>query len=100
MCPRGYVAAGLDAELSHCAIDVGFLGPIGAPVTPGVATARAVVFFASYVGGGTARVPGRSVRTWGACPEVEAAGFRRPEPGRSTVRRVAQNDIPPGRSAA
>ena len=56
MCPRGYVAAGLDAELSHRAIDVGFLGLIGAPVTPGVATARAVVLYASYVGG-TARAP-------------------------------------------
>jgi hypothetical protein len=99
MCPRGYVAAGLDAELSHRAIDVGFLGLIGAPVTPGVATARAVVFFASYVGG-TARAP--TFRPHVGCMPGGGGG-RIPtafEPGRPTVRRVAQNEIPPGRSAA
>lgn len=99
MCPRGYVAAGLDAELSHRAIDVGFLGIIGAPVTPGVATARAVVFYASYVGG-TARAP--TFRPHVGCMPGGGGG-RIPtafKPGRPTVRRVAQNEIPPGRSAA
>lgn len=99
MCPRGYVAAGLDAELSHRAIDVGFLGLIGAPVTPGVATARAVVFFASYVGG-TARAP--TFRPHVGCMPGGGGG-RIPtafKPGRPTVRRVAQNEVPPGRSAA
>ena len=99
MCPRGYVAAGLDAELSHRAIDVGFLGMIGAPVTPGVATARAVVFYASYVGG-TARAP--TFRPHVGCMPGGGGG-RIPtafKPGRPTIRRVAQNDIPPGRSAA
>lgn len=99
MCPRGYVAAGLDAELSHRAIDVGFLGIVGAPVTPGVATARAVVFYASYVGG-TARAP--TFRPHVGCMPGGGGG-RIPtafKPGRPTVRRVAQNEIPPGRSAA
>jgi hypothetical protein len=99
MCPRGYVAAGLDAELSDRAIDVGFLGLIGAPVTPGVATARAVVFYASYVGG-TARAP--SFRPHVGCMPGGGGG-RIPtafKPGRPTVRRVAQNEVPPGRSAA
>jgi hypothetical protein len=99
MCPRGYVAAGLDAELSDRAIDVGFLGLIGAPVTPGVATARAVVFYASYVGG-TARAP--TFRPHVGCMPGGGGG-RIPtafKPGRPTVRRVAQNEIPPGRSAA
>jgi hypothetical protein len=99
MCPRGYVAAGLDAELSDRAVDVGFLGLIGAPVTPGVATARAVVFYASYVGG-TARAP--SFRPHVGCMPGGGGG-RIPtafKPGRPTVRRVAQNEIPPGRSAA
>jgi hypothetical protein len=99
MCPRGYVAAGLDAELSDRAIDVGFLGLIGAPVTPGVATTRAVVFYASYVGG-TARAP--SFRPHVGCMPGGGGG-RIPtafKPGRPTVRRVAQNEIPPGRSAA
>lgn len=99
MCPRGYVAAGLDAELSHRAIDVGFLGIVGAPVTPGVATARAVVFYASYVGG-TARAP--TFRPHVGCMPGGGGG-RIPtafKPGRPTIRRVAQNEIPPGRSAA
>jgi hypothetical protein len=29
-CPRGYVVGGLDAELSNRAIDVSFLGKVGA----------------------------------------------------------------------
>ena len=99
MCPRGYVAAGLDAELSDRAIDIGFLGLIGAPVTPGVATARAVVLWASYVGG-TARAP--TFRPHVGCMPGGGGG-RIPtafKPGRPTIRRVAQNDIPPGSSAA
>lgn len=99
MCPRGYVAAGLDAELSDRAIDIGFLGLVGAPVTPGVATARAVVFYASYVGG-TARAP--TFRPHAGCMPGGGGG-RIPtafKPGRPTVRRVTQNDIPPGQSAA
>ena len=99
MCPRGYVAAGLDAELSHRAIDVGFLGMIGAPITPGAVTTRAVVFYASYVGG-TARAP--TFRPHVGCMPGGGGG-RIPtafKPGRPTIRRVAQNEIPPGRSAA
>lgn len=98
-CPRGYVAAGLDAELSDRAIDVGFLGLVGAPVTPGVATARAVVLWASYVGA-TARAP--TFRPHVGCIPGGGGG-RIPtafKPGRPTVRRVTQNEIPPGRSAA
>jgi hypothetical protein len=99
MCPRGYVAAGLDAELSDRAIDVGFLGLVGAPVTPGVATARAVVFYASYVGA-TARAP--TFRPHVGCMPGGGGG-RIPtafKPGRPTVRRVTQNEVPPGQSAA
>lgn len=98
-CPRGYVAAGLDAELSDRAIDVGFLGRIGAPVTPGVSTRRAIVFYASYVGA-TARAP--SFRPHVGCMPGGGGG-RIPtafKPGEPTVRRVAQNEVPPGRSAA
>ena len=99
LCPRRYVAAGLDAELSDRAIDVGFLGLVGAPVTPGVSTSRAIVFYASYVGG-TARAP--SFRPHVGCMPGGGGG-RLPtafKPGRPTVRRVAQNEVPPGRSAA
>jgi hypothetical protein len=98
-CPRGYVAAGLDAELSHRAIDVGFLGRIGAPVTPGVVTGRSIVFYASYVGA-TARAP--SVRPHVGCMPGGGGG-RIPtafKPGQPTIRRVAQNEVSPGQDAA
>lgn len=98
-CPRGYVAAGLDAELSHRAIDVGFLGRIGAPVTPGVATSRSIVLYASYVGA-TARAP--SFRPHVGCMPGGGGG-RIPtafKPGAPTIRRVAQNEVSPGRGTA
>jgi hypothetical protein len=98
-CPRGYVAAGLDAELSDRAIDVGFLGRVGAPITPGVVSDRTIVFYASYVGA-TARAP--SFRPHVGCMPGGGGG-RLPtafKPGRPTIRRMAQNEIPPGRSAA
>jgi hypothetical protein len=94
-CPRGYIAAGLDAELSHRAIDVGFLGRIGAPVTPGVATRRSIVFYASYVGA-TARAP--SFRPHVGCMPGGGGG-RIPtafKPGEPTIRRVAQAEVSPG----
>ena len=98
-CPRGYVAAGLDAELSHRAIDVGFLGRIGAPVTPGAVTGRSIVFYASYVGA-TARAP--SFRPHVGCMPGGGGG-RIPtafKPGQPTIRRVAQNEVSPGRGTA
>ena len=48
-CPRGYLAAGLDTELTDQAIDVEFAGKIGSPVNPGVTTSRAVVFRAAVL---------------------------------------------------
>jgi hypothetical protein len=50
-CPRGFIVAGLDAELSSRAIDIAFIGKLGSPVNPGVSTSRAVVFVASFTGG-------------------------------------------------
>jgi hypothetical protein len=49
-CPRGYIVGGLDAELSDRAIDVTFTGTLGAPVNPGITTARAALFSATYLG--------------------------------------------------
>jgi hypothetical protein len=49
-CPKGYLVGGLDAELSHRAIDVTFVGTLGSPVNPGVTTSHAAVFVGSYVG--------------------------------------------------
>ncbi len=98
-CPRNYVAAGLDAELSDRAIDIGFLGKIGAPITPGVSTGRSIVFYASYVGA-TARAP--SFRPHVGCMPGGGGG-RIPtafKPGEPTIRRVAQNGVTPGRNTA
>ncbi len=101
LCPRGYVAGGLDAQLSDRAIDVGFLGRIGAPINPGVSTSRAVVFYASYVGA-TARAP--SFRPHVGCMPAGGGG-RLPTarkvfpPGQPTIRRVREVRVRPGRRA-
>ena len=55
-CPRGYIAAGLDAELSDLAIDLDFLGLLGSPVGPGTTTGRSVLFRGGYTGS-SARTP-------------------------------------------
>ena len=76
-CPRGYIVGGLDARLSHRAIDVGFLGRLGSPVNPGISTRRSVVFVASYVGGTAAAAQLQAVR------RLHARGRRRhPHPHR------------------
>jgi hypothetical protein len=49
-CPRGYIVGGLDAELSHRAIDVTFPGRLGSPVNPGITTSTSAVFDGFYTG--------------------------------------------------
>jgi hypothetical protein len=98
-CPRNYVVGGLDAVLSHRAIDVGFLGKLGSPVNPGITTSRAAVFVASYVGAG-ARGP--TFRPHIGCMPASGGGSRIPtsagafRPGEPTVRRVRQVRVRPG----
>jgi hypothetical protein len=101
-CPRGFIVGGLDAELSDRAIDVGFLATVGSPVTPGVATSRAAVFVASYVGG-SARAP--TFRPHIGCIPATGGGGGIPTaaravfpPGRPTVRRIRTVRINPDRS--
>jgi hypothetical protein len=91
-CPRGFVVAGLDAELSDRAIDVTFLGTSGSPVSPGVSTSQSVVFVGSYVGAG-ARAP--TFRPHAGCVPASGGGQRTPTgvkpvypPGQPAVRRV------------
>jgi hypothetical protein len=92
-CPRGFVVGGVDAELTDRAIDVSIVGTSGSPVSPGVTTSRAVVFVASYVGGG-ARAP--TFRPHAGCLPATGGGERTPTgvaatvpPGKPTVRRVS-----------
>jgi len=102
-CPRRYVVGGLDAELSHRAIDVGFLGMLGSPVNPGITTSRSAVFFGSFVGR-SGRAP--SFRPHIGCMPAAGGGVRVPTavaafpPDRPTVRRVRTVRVQPGRVTA
>jgi hypothetical protein len=101
-CPKGYVVAGLDAELSQRAIDVSFIANLGSPVSPGVTTARAVVFVASFVGAGARTA---SFRPHIGCMPASGGGARTPTAvqkvlaGHPTTRRVRTVRIRPGRFA-
>ncbi|HEY7604434.1 MAG TPA: hypothetical protein VH760_09240 [Gaiellaceae bacterium] len=96
-CPRGFVVAGIDAELSDQAIDLAFLGTSGTPVSPGVSTQRSLVFVASYVGT-AARPP--SFRPHIGCIPATGGGTRTPTaaravtpPGHPTTRRVVTRRV-------
>jgi hypothetical protein len=92
-CPRGFIAGGLDAELSDRAIDLSFPGLLGSPVGPGTTTSRSVVFRGVYTGS-SARNP--VFRPHLGCLPASGGGggpvpYRRPQafpPGQPTVRRV------------
>jgi hypothetical protein len=96
-CPKGFVVAGLDAELSDQAIDLAFFGSSGAPVSPGVTTSRSAVFVATYVGTNP-RAP--TFRPHIGCVPASGGGTRTPTavraatpPGHPTVRRVATTRV-------
>lgn len=97
-CPKGYVVGGTDAELTHPAIDLWFLGSLGAPVNPGITTSRDLVFVASFVGAGV-RAP--SFRPHIGCLPGQGGGGRVPTaarvgaPGRPTVRHVVTRPLSP-----
>jgi hypothetical protein len=98
-CPKGFIVGGLDAELTDRAIDLGFLGALGAPVNPGITTTRDAVFVASYVGG-AARAP--SFRPHIGCMPSSGGGGRIPvarvvfPPGKPTIRRVRNEPLRSG----
>ena len=93
-CPRGFIAAGLDAELSDRAIDLDFFGLLGSPVGPGTTTSRSVVFRGVYTGS-SARAP--TFRPHLGCIPAAGGGsgpvpYRKLQaafpPGQPTIRRV------------
>jgi len=98
-CPKGYIAGGLDAELSQRAIDLAFLGKLGAPVNPGISTDRAVTFVGRYVG---TTAHGPTFRPHVGCMPASGGGVRVPtasfvfKPGRPTTRRVREVRVRPG----
>ena len=97
-CPKGYIVAGLDAELSDRRIDLAFLGTMGAPVNPGVSTSANVVFVGTYVGQGARAA---SFRPHIGCMPASGGGSRTPTalvfpPGKPLVRRVRNAVLRPG----
>ena len=50
-CPKRFVVAGLDAELSSRHVDVAFRGALGSPVNPGITTSTSAVFLARVLTG-------------------------------------------------
>lgn len=100
-CPRGFLAGGLDAELSDRAIDLDFFGLLGSPVGPGTTTSRAVVFRGVYTGS-TARTP--TYRPHLGCIPTGGGGsgpvpYRKLQafpPGQPTIRRVRTVRLRPG----
>ena len=92
-CPKGYIVAGLDAELSVRGIDIGFVGGLGSPVNPGVTTQRDAVFLGRLVRG-EAAAP--SFRPHIGCVPASGGGQRVPTafhvfpPAKPTMRTVKQ----------
>ena len=89
-CPRRYIVAGLDAELTSRGIEVGFVGALGSPVNPGITTSRDAVFLGRVV----RDVVGATFRPHIGCVPASGGGNRTPTayhpfpPGKPTVRHV------------
>src|SRR5204863_9877428 len=98
-CPKNFIVAGLDAELSARGIDVGFVGSLGSPVNPGITTSRDAVFLGRLVRGGDAA---SSFRPHIGCIPASGGGSRTPTayhafpPGAPTARVVIQLKVKPG----
>jgi hypothetical protein len=96
-CPKGYVVAGTDAELTDPQIDLSFFASSGSPVSPGVTTSRTIVFAASYVG---AKHAPQTFRPHAGCVPTTGGGQRTPTgvrkitpPGHPTTRRVVTRRV-------
>lgn len=98
-CPRRFVVAGLDAELSVRGIDVSFRGALGSPVNPGITTTTAAVFLGRLVGGPAAAA---SFRPHIGCIPASGGGQRVPTafhafpPGRPTLPEMSEITVHPG----
>ena len=92
-CPKGYIVAGLDAEVTTRGIDVGFVGALGSPVNPGITTQRDAVFLGRVVRGSAA---GATFRPHIGCVPARGGGARAPTvhdalaPGKPVDRHVLE----------
>jgi hypothetical protein len=100
-CPKGYIVAGLDAELTSRGIDLAFVGALGSPVNPGITTQRDAVFVGRVVRGSPV---GATFRPHIGCVPAQGGGGRTPTvhqvlaPGKPVDRRVVQVPAPRDRS--
>jgi hypothetical protein len=89
-CPRRFIVAGLDAELTSRGIEVGFVGTLGSPVNPGITTSRDAVFLGRVVRDAV----GATFRPHIGCVPASGGGGRTPTayhpfpPGKPTTRHV------------
>ena len=97
-CPKRYVVAGLDAELSRRGVDVAFRGSLGSPVNPGITTSTSAEFLARELVAG----PPATFRPHIGCVPASGGGQRfqtsysavRPEP--ALVPTAVQISVTPG----
>lgn len=87
-CPKGFIVGGIDALVSVKTIDVAFLGGVGGPVTPGVATAADAVLVGTYTG---AAPRPTSFRPFIGCIPTSGGGGRE-----TTAYRAAPPFVPAG----
>jgi hypothetical protein len=92
-CPKNYIVAGLDAELSDRGIDIGFVGALGSPVNPGITTKHDAVFLGRLVRG---RSAAPTFRPHIGCVPASGGGQRVPTafrafpPGNTVDRQVRE----------
>lgn len=94
-CPRRFVVAGLDAELSRRGVDVTFRGSLGSPVNPGITTSRAAEFLARLLAG---RAPA-TFRPHIGCVPASGGGQRFPtvhRPAPALAATAVQLSVQPG----
>ena len=101
-CPRRYVVAGLDAELSTRDLEIGFRGALGTPVNPGITTSTSAVFFGRLVRG---RDAAASFRPHIGCVPAAGGGQRVPTafhaypPTKPTAPQMTQIEVHAGMRA-
>ena len=97
-CPKRFVVAGLDAELSRAGVDVTFRGSLGTPVNPGITTSRSAEFLARLLASGAAA----TFRPHIGCVPASGGGQRFPtvhrtvRPGQPLVPTVVQLSVVSG----
>lgn len=97
-CPKRFVVAGLDAELSRRGVDVTFRGSLGSPVNPGITTSTSAQFLAREL---TSGVPA-TFRPHIGCIPASGGGQRYPtayaavRPRPALVPTAVQVSVTPG----